>query len=76
MTQNLSSAAVMIGVFRVKCLTLCMLGNFSCFLRPLLTFFSKLTFSKNKHSGTLSVYSHSLDPDKDQHTVGPDLGPN
>ena len=38
-------------------------------------FFSKLTFSKKNLSGALSEY-HSLDPDQDQHSVGPDLAPN
>ena len=36
--------------------------NFSCFCCPLLTFFSKLTFSKNSLGNTISV-SKSLDPD-------------
>ena len=56
-------------------LTLYMLGNFSCFCFHLLTFFSKLTFSKASFRNTIRV-SNSLDPDQDQHIVGPDLGPN
>ena len=52
-----------------------MLGNFSCFLCRLLTFFSKLTFSKNRFRNTVRV-SNSLDSDQDQHSVGLDLGPN
>ena len=45
-------------------LTLRMLGNFSCFCSPLLTFFQKLTFSKVL-SGTLRV-SNDLDLDQGQ----------
>ena len=48
-------------------LTLCMLGNFSCFC-CLLTVF-KINCFKN---GTLSV-SNGLDPDQDRRSVGPDL---
>ena len=55
-------------------LTLCMLGKFSCFC-CLLTFFSKLTFSKTSFRNTIRV-SNSSDPDQDRHSVGPDLGPN
>ena len=51
-------------------LTLCMLGNFSCFCCHLPTFF-KCNFLKN----TIRV-SNSLNPDQDQHFVSPDLGPN
>ena len=54
-------------------LTLCMLGNFSCFCH-LLTFF-KINFSINSLRITVRV-SNSLDPDQDLHYVGPDLGPN
>ena len=43
-------------------LTLCMLGNFSCF------------FQKKSFRNTFIV-SNGLDPGQDQH-VGPDLGPN
>ena len=35
----------------------------------------RITFSK-KISGILSKCQNSLDPDQDQHSVGPDLGPN
>ena len=55
-------------------LTLCMLGDFSCFYR-LLLFFSKLIFSENSFRNTIRV-TNSLDPDQDRHSVGPDLGPN
>ena len=51
-----------------------MLCNVSCFCCRLLIF-SKLTFSKNSFSNTISV-SNLLDPDQDRHCVGPDLGPN
>ena len=48
-----------------------MLGNFSCFDHLLQTFLI-LTVS-----GTLSeCQTICLDPDQDQHFVGPDLGPN
>ena len=40
-----------------------------------MTFFSKLTLSKNSFRNTIRV-SISLDPDQDRHFVGPDLGPN
>ena len=48
-------------------LTLCMMDNFQCF--------SMLTFFQKKNSETLSE-SNGLDPDQDQHSVGPDLGLN
>ena len=48
-------------------LTLCMLGNFSCFFVVCLIF----DFSKNSFRNTIIV-SSSLDPDQDR----PDLGPN
>ena len=38
-------------------------------------FFSKLTFSRKSFRITIRV-SNGLDPDQDQHSVGPDLGPN
>ena len=52
-----------------------MQGTFLCFCYCLLIFFSKLTFSKASLRKTTKV-SNSLDPDQDQHSVGPDLGPN
>ena len=51
-----------------------MLGNSSCFWCCLLTFF-KINFSENSFSKTIRV-SKGLDPEQDQHFVGPDLGPN
>ena len=51
-----------------------MLANFVCFCR-LLTFFFKINFFQKKISNTTRV-STDLDPDQDQHSVGPDLGPN
>ena len=45
-------------------LTLCILGNFSCFCCSMLTF-SKLTFSKNSFRNTIRE-SNSLDPDPDR----------
>ena len=57
-------------------LTLCMLGNFSCFCCPQLIFeLFKMDFFKKFFSGTLPE-SNSLDPDQDSRSVGPDLGPN
>ena len=38
-------------------------------------FFSKLTFSQNSFRNTVRM-SNNLDPDKDRHYVGPDLGQN
>ena len=54
-----------------------MLGNtcISCVCYRLLTFFSKLTFSKTVFRKTVSV-SNGLDLDQDRHFVSPDLGPN
>ena len=46
-------------------LTLCMLGNFSCFCCRMLTFY-KLTFSKIDFKNTVRV-SNSLDPDQGRH---------
>ena len=54
-------------------LTLCMLGNFACFLFRLLIYF-KINFFKTFKNAT-SV-SNSLDQDQDRRCVGPDLGPN
>ena len=51
-----------------------MLGNFSCFCCPLLTFF-KINFFKIKFRNTIRV-SNALDSDQDRHSVGPDLSPN
>ena len=51
-----------------------MLGNFCYGLTSLLTV-SKLTFSGNSFSITISV-SNGLDPDQDGHFVSPDLATN
>ena len=40
-----------------------------------LLIFFKLTFLKISFRNTVKV-SNGLDPDQDQHFVGPDLGPN
>ena len=65
MSQNLSSAAVVIGTLRVRGmpLTLGMLGIFSRFCCCLLTFF-KINFLKNKFQNNIRV-SNSLDLDQD-----------
>ena len=55
-------------------LTLCMLGNFSRVLSSSVFFFQNYIFPKIL-SGIQPV-SNSLDPDQDQHFVGPDLGSN
>ena len=58
-------------------ISLCMLGNFSCFF-AVCSFLSKLTFSKkfqHVQDNTISV-SNSLDPGQDRRSVGHDLGPN
>ena len=52
-----------------------MLGCVSHSFDVVYCLFSKLTFSKNYFRNSISV-SNSLDPDQDQHNVGPDLGPN
>ena len=60
-------------------ITLCMLGNFSCFFVVCCLFnLSKLTFSKNSFSmfGNTITVSNSLDSGQDRHSVGPDLHPN
>ena len=49
-----------------------MLGNFSCFCYRLLTFFK---INLKKFSDTIRL-SNSLDPDQDQRSVCPDLGPD
>ena len=38
-------------------------------------FFQYQLFQKNSFKNTIKV-SNGLDPDQDQHSVGPDLGPN
>ena len=55
-------------------LTLCMLGNFSCFCCRQCCLFSKLTFSKNSFSNTIRV-SNSFDSDQDRSSVGPEQVP-
>ena len=55
-------------------LTICLLGNFSCFLSSA-DFFQNQLFFKNSFRNTIRV-SNSLDPDQARHFVGPDLGPN
>ena len=52
-------------------LLLGMLGNFLSSA----DFSQNLTFSKNSYTNTIRV-SNNLDPDQDQHSVGPDLDPN
>ena len=52
--------------------TLSVLDNYSYFCCCLLSFFSKLTFSKISLRNTNRV-SHILDPYQDQHYFGPDL---
>ena len=51
-----------------------MLGSFSCFSSRLLTII-KNKFFKKFFQNTIRV-SNSLALDQDQHSVGPDLGPN
>ena len=57
-------------------LTLCPLGNFSCFLSSaiLLLFLSKSTFLTNSFRNTIWV-SNRFDPDQARRFVWPDLGP-
>ena len=55
-------------------LTLCMLGNFACFLLSV-DFLLKLTFSKKSFRNTIRV-SNNLDPDQARCFFGPDLNPN
>ena len=58
-------------------LTLCTLGNFSCFWCRRLTSFKKYFFSLKHLSGTLYIReSNGLDLDQDRRFVGPDLDPN
>ena len=56
-------------------LSICMLGNCSCFYFRQLTFF-KIKFSKNKQPRTTIGVSNSLDTGQDQHSVGLHLGSN
>ena len=54
--------------------TLCMLGNFSGFCCRLLTFFKIIFFKRTSFRNTIRV-TNSLDPDQDQCSVDPNLGP-
>ena len=54
-------------------LPLYQMSNIQFLLSPAV--FSKLTFSKKSFRNTIIV-SNCLDPDQDQHSVDPDLGPN
>ena len=57
-------------------ITLCLLGNFACFLLSA-DFFSKSTFSKHFFRNTCTnTVSNSLYPGQARQNVGPDLGPN
>ena len=56
-------------------LSICMLGNCSCFYFRLLTFF-KIKLFTNKPPGTTIGVSNSLDPDQDQRSDGLHLGSN
>ena len=49
-------------------LTLCALGNFSCFCCRLLTFFKIIFFFKKSFRNTVRL-SNCLDPDQDRHSV-------
>ena len=55
-------------------LTLCMHGNFACFI-VVCWFFFKINFFKNYFVNTIRV-PNSLDSDQARHFVGPDLVPN
>ena len=55
-------------------LTLCMLGNFACFLVICGFFFLNQLFKKKTLQNIIRV-SNSLDPDQARHFVRPDLGP-
>ena len=56
-------------------LSICMLGNCSCFYFRLLTF-SKIKFFKNKPTRHTIRVSNSLDQDQDRHSVGLHLDSN
>ena len=56
-------------------LSICMLGNCSCFYFRLLTFL-KIKFLKIKPPRTTIRVSNSLDPDQDRHSVGLHLSSN
>ena len=64
-------------VYGLNFFTLCMLGNFSCFifLSSISADFFFKTISKESFRNTIRV-SNSLDPDQARHFVGPDLYPN
>ena len=59
-------------------LTLCMLGNFACFLSSRFKKKQqKKPFSKKSFRNTIRLrVSNSLNPDQTRHFVGPDLGSN
>ena len=50
-------------------------GNFPCFLCRLLSFFSKLTFSKTSFRNIIIV-ANGFEPDQDQSPAGTGLCPN
>ena len=56
-------------------LSICMLGNCSCFYFRLLTFF-KIKFFTNKPAEITIGVSNSLDPDQDRRSDGLHLGSN
>ena len=62
MSQNLSSAAVVIGALR---------ANICC-----LAIFFKIDFFEKFFQEITIRVSNNLHPDQDRHSAGPDLGPN
>ena len=64
-----------VQVRTISGLTLCMLGNFSCFFFVVCRNFSTSLFSKYSLRNNIRV-SNSLDPYCARCFVGPDLGPN
>ena len=57
-------------------LSICMLGNCSCFYFRLLTFFKIKVFFTNKPPEITIGVSNSLDPDQDRRSDGLHLGSN
>ena len=67
----LRSKILLNWTYAINLLTLCMLGNFSCWCCRLLTFFK----TEKKFMNTIRV-PNGLDSDQDRSSVGPDLAPN
>ena len=71
----LASRPISSQLWLYRNLSLCILGNCPCFYLTSVDYFHNYLFQKIL-SGALSRVSNCLDPDQDQHSVSPYLGPN